>query len=114
MDLNKEVKFVIKPSGFIVCSICGKVFTNPVINVRCGHTFCLRCVEETGVTRDGQLIVRCPEDETECKASDLVVNRLDSKLHFRSTRLHSGRLTDGSGYKVVPMAAPGMNRRTKD
>jgi len=70
-----SIKFLKKPSNYIVCSVCRNVFTDPVINVKCGHTFCLQCIEEAGGNKDDQVIIRCPEDGTECKASELVINR---------------------------------------
>jgi late competence protein required for DNA uptake (superfamily II DNA/RNA helicase) len=76
--MESTVKFVKKPSNYIICAICRNVFTDPVINVKCGHTFCLRCIEGTGVRTDNELFIRCPEDGTECKASELVVNRYHS------------------------------------
>ena len=82
LPMETAIKFVKKPSSYIVCTICGKVFTDPVINVKCGHTFCLRCVEATGVRRNSQLFVRCPEDGNECKLSELVVNRYKADTYF--------------------------------
>ena len=69
------VKFVREPSSYIVCQLCKKVFTNPVINVKCGHTYCMSCLTKSSPTGDGISVVRCPEDGSECNVSELVLNR---------------------------------------
>jgi len=76
------VKFVTKPSSHIVCQLCKKVFTNPVINVKCGHTYCMTCVTKSSDTGDSASVVRCPEDGMECNVTELVQNRFNSVGSF--------------------------------
>ena len=68
-------KFVEEPSSYIVCQICKRVFTNPVINVKCGHTYCMTCLTKPSATGDCLSVVRCPEDGIECNVTELVLNR---------------------------------------
>lgn len=68
-------KFVREPSSHIVCHLCKKVFTNPVINVKCGHTYCKTCLTKLSSTGDGKSVVQCPEDGVECNITELVMNR---------------------------------------
>ena len=66
---SKPTKFVDEPPA-LLCPICKKIFREPVISVKCGHTFCRICIEET--IRDG---ATCPIDEQECDSGQLVLNR---------------------------------------
>ncbi|KAK3085995.1 hypothetical protein FSP39_011891 [Pinctada imbricata] len=54
-------------SPHLRCPICGKLYRDPVINIKCGHTFCRRCTLAS---------THCPEDGEHCNTSQLVVNRL--------------------------------------
>jgi len=72
---STAVKFVQEPSSYMVCQLCKKVFTNPVINVKCGHTYCQVCLTKPSATEDSVLVVRCPEDGVECSVTELVLNR---------------------------------------
>jgi len=69
------VRFVKEPSSFIVCKLCKRVFANPVINVKCGHTYCMTCLTKPSPVRDGISLVQCPEDGVECNVTELVLNR---------------------------------------
>lgn len=62
-------KFVEEPQA-LLCPVCHSIFKEPVISVKCGHTFCRRCVE--GMVRGG---VPCPLDEIDCDSGQLVLNR---------------------------------------
>jgi len=73
---SSAVRFVAEPSSYIVCQLCKKVFSNPVINVRCGHTYCMACLTKPSAAGDSLAVVRCPEDGVECNVTDLVLNRL--------------------------------------
>ena len=66
---GKPTKFVEEPSA-LLCPVCKKVFTEPVISVKCGHTFCRTCIEE--LIRNGR---NCPLDDQECDSNQLVLNR---------------------------------------
>jgi len=72
---STAVKFVEEPSSYIVCQICKRVFTNPVINVKCGHTYCMTCLTKPSAKGDSLSVVRCPEDGIECSVTELVLNR---------------------------------------
>ncbi|XP_013083890.1 E3 ubiquitin-protein ligase TRAF7-like isoform X1 [Biomphalaria glabrata] len=60
-------KFVVPPSSHLRCPICGGLYHDPVINIKCGHTFCKNCAFIT---------TYCPLDKSHCDTSQLVVNRL--------------------------------------
>ena len=66
----KPTKFTEKPSASLCCPVCNRVFGDPVISVKCGHTFCKQCIiqlaEENG---------KCPLDNVLCEGSNLVPNR---------------------------------------
>lgn len=66
---GKPTKFVEQPPA-LICPVCQGIFREPVISVKCGHTFCRACIEE--VIRNG---LTCPIDEQECDSSHLVLNR---------------------------------------
>nr|XP_006816455.1 PREDICTED: E3 ubiquitin-protein ligase TRAF7-like [Saccoglossus kowalevskii] len=64
--------FVLPPSSHLLCPICQKLFTDPVISVNCGHTFCRACI----LNRESEESTRsCPLDERNYEDKDLVVNR---------------------------------------
>ncbi|XP_077983339.1 uncharacterized protein LOC144438177 [Glandiceps talaboti] len=64
--------FVQPPSSHLLCPICHKLFTDPVISVNCGHTFCNACI----VNRETEESSRtCPLDKRSYEDKDLVVNR---------------------------------------
>ncbi|KAK3803306.1 hypothetical protein RRG08_021504 [Elysia crispata] len=60
-------KFADLPSPHLKCPICGGLYKDPVINIKCGHTFCRSCAFTT---------TRCPVDNSHCDTSQVVVNRL--------------------------------------
>lgn len=65
--LSPPTKFVQEPSSHLKCPVCGNVYQDPVINVKCGHTFCQRCASTSQT---------CPVDDSPCDADLLVLNRL--------------------------------------
>jgi len=79
---STAVKFVTEPSSYIVCQLCKQVFKNPVINVKCGHTYCMTCLTKSSATEDGLSLVRCPEDGIECNVTELVLNRFIISLFW--------------------------------
>jgi E3 ubiquitin-protein ligase TRAF7 len=66
---SKPTKFVEEPHA-LLCPVCGRVFSEPVISIKCGHTFCRGCI--VGMVKDGG---RCPVDKQECDSGQLVLNR---------------------------------------
>lgn len=66
---TKPTRFVEEPPA-LLCPVCGRVFSEPVISVTCGHTFCRECVG--ALIRDGR---RCPADGVACDSGQLVLNR---------------------------------------
>ncbi|KAH9502407.1 E3 ubiquitin-protein ligase traf7 [Bulinus truncatus] len=60
-------KFLQTPSSHLKCPVCGGLYRDPVINIKCGHTFCKSCAFTT---------TYCPLDSAHCDTSQLVVNRL--------------------------------------
>ncbi|RUS74673.1 hypothetical protein EGW08_017579 [Elysia chlorotica] len=66
-ETGAPTRFVDLPSPHLKCTICGGFYKDPVINIKCGHTFCRSCVFNT---------TRCPVDNSHCDSSQVVVNRL--------------------------------------
>ncbi|CAG2246921.1 RFWD1 [Mytilus edulis] len=54
-------------SSHLTCPICGRLYSEPVISIKCGHTFCKKCAFCTSI---------CPVDGNQCDTTQLVVNRL--------------------------------------
>ena len=69
MPSKQPTKYVSEPPP-LVCPVCKKVFSQPIISVKCGHTFCKHCIEE--LIRIGQT---CPLDDQSCDSGQLVLNR---------------------------------------
>ncbi|XP_041376472.1 E3 ubiquitin-protein ligase TRAF7-like isoform X2 [Gigantopelta aegis] len=68
MDHNDlPIKLTEEPNTHLKCPVCLNLYSDPVINVRCGHTFCRKCAFAT---------TKCPVDNTHCDTSQLVINRL--------------------------------------
>ncbi|XP_013393476.1 E3 ubiquitin-protein ligase TRAF7-like isoform X2 [Lingula anatina] len=57
-------------NSHLLCPLCKKLFTDPVISVVCGHTFCRACI--SGLQR-GETGAKCPIDER--TFTELVPNR---------------------------------------
>lgn len=66
---NKPTKFVDEPTA-LLCPVCKSVFSDPVISIKCGHTFCTSCIKS--LIESGQ---NCPVDDQNCDSGQLVVNR---------------------------------------
>ncbi|XP_059178051.1 E3 ubiquitin-protein ligase TRAF7-like isoform X2 [Physella acuta] len=60
-------KYIQTPSSYLLCPICGGLYRDPVINVKCGHTFCKSCIFS---------ITHCPIDNIHCDTNQYVINRL--------------------------------------
>lgn len=69
MPAKHPTKYVSEPSP-LLCPVCKKVFSEPIISVKCGHTFCRTCIEE--LIRNG---MTCPLDGQVCDSGQLVLNR---------------------------------------
>ena len=65
----KATKFVEEPPA-LICPICQRIFHEPVISIKCGHTFCRRCIESMAHSGNS-----CPIDNVTCDATQLVINR---------------------------------------
>nr|XP_022342955.1 E3 ubiquitin-protein ligase TRAF7-like isoform X1 [Crassostrea virginica] len=61
------ILLVNKLTPHFLCPVCGQLYRNPVINIKCGHTFCKNCASGCS---------RCPVDDEQCDSSQLIVNRL--------------------------------------
>ena len=66
---RKLTKFISEPPA-LVCPVCQRIFSEPVISVKCGHTFCRSCIENMVCSG-----TQCPIDGVECDTSQLVLNR---------------------------------------
>ncbi|XP_069112218.1 E3 ubiquitin-protein ligase TRAF7-like isoform X3 [Argopecten irradians] len=85
-----------EPSPHLKCTVCKKLYNEPVISVKCGHTFCSKCAFR---------ITRCPIDSQPCDTTQLVVNRIvvgqieDLLIHCRYgvIKTDNGFTTDPSG-----------------
>ena len=65
----RPTKYVSEPSP-LLCPVCKCVFQEPIISVKCGHTFCRSCIED--LIKGG---LRCPLDAQTCDSGQLVLNR---------------------------------------
>lgn len=72
MNTALPTKFVSQPSTSLFCSLCQKLFQDPVISIGCGHTFCRNCI-------DNRLLVMthltCPVDNVRIELNNIVPNR---------------------------------------
>lgn len=66
---KRPTKYVEEPLP-LLCPVCKKVFSEPIISVICGHTFCRECIEELIKNR-----MTCPLDGNICDSGQLVLNR---------------------------------------
>lgn len=66
-DEAEPVLLVNKLTPHFLCPVCGQLYRNPVINIKCGHTFCKNCASGCS---------QCPVDNEPCDAGQLIVNRL--------------------------------------
>ncbi|XP_062615981.1 E3 ubiquitin-protein ligase TRAF7-like isoform X1 [Saccostrea cucullata] len=66
-DDAEPILLVNKLTPHFLCPVCEQLYKNPVINIKCGHTFCKRCASGCS---------RCPVDNEPCDASQLILNRL--------------------------------------
>ncbi|XP_033754301.1 E3 ubiquitin-protein ligase TRAF7-like isoform X2 [Pecten maximus] len=90
------VLLVEEPSPHLKCTVCKHLYLDPVISVKCGHTFCRKCAFR---------ITRCPIDSQPCDTTQLVVNRIvvgqieDLLIHCRYgvTKTDGGFTSDPSG-----------------
>lgn len=69
MPAKQPTKYVSEPSP-LLCPVCKFVFREPIISVKCGHTFCRTCIED--LIRNG---MTCPLDSHTCDSGQLVLNR---------------------------------------
>ncbi|XP_065183160.1 E3 ubiquitin-protein ligase TRAF7-like [Sycon ciliatum] len=67
---GKPVKFVSPPLESQLCLFCKGVLQDPVLSIRCGHTFCRACCNKRMVNDSG----KCPVEETPFSSESLVVN----------------------------------------
>ncbi|XP_063439554.1 E3 ubiquitin-protein ligase TRAF7-like isoform X3 [Mytilus trossulus] len=72
MDISEPTKnlptvLADKLSSHLTCPICGRLYSEPVISIKCGHTFCKKCAFSAS---------NCPVDGNQCDTTQLVVNRL--------------------------------------
>ena len=109
MPSKQPTKYVSEPSP-LVCPVCKKVFSQPIISVKCGHTFCRTCIEE--LIRDGRT---CPLDDQACDSGQLVLNRAivgqleDLQIYCQHGLRPSGSPGGGSGqieYERDPEGCP--------
>uniref|UniRef100_A0A1I8GFH6 RING-type domain-containing protein n=1 Tax=Macrostomum lignano TaxID=282301 RepID=A0A1I8GFH6_9PLAT len=76
--------FTSQVKSFLLCRICRNVLRNPVLNKKCGHSFCFNCLSKT----DNEGYNACPEDPDSVPDADCVVpnrSREDglNELHLR-------------------------------
>ena len=65
-------KFVKLTNSHLTCSVCSNVYNEPVINVKCGHTFCRACVLKQSCENN---TTKCSVDGVTCDLDLLVVNK---------------------------------------
>ena len=69
MASKQPTKYVSEPPP-LLCPVCKCIFSEPIISVQCGHTFCRACIEE--LVGNG---MPCPLDQQNCDSGQLVLNR---------------------------------------
>lgn len=109
MPAKQPTKYVSEPSP-LLCPVCKGVFSEPIISVKCGHTFCRQCIE--GLIRNA---MTCPLDDQVCDSGQLVLNRAimgqlaDLQIHccygLRAVTAGSGGPEAGE-YEVDPGGCP--------
>ncbi|XP_071091952.1 E3 ubiquitin-protein ligase TRAF7-like isoform X1 [Haliotis cracherodii] len=93
-DVSVPTKIADEVSSHLHCPICKTLYRDPVINIRCGHTFCRKCAFST---------THCPVDNAHCDTSQLVINRLvvgqidDLRIFCRY-----GLIKDGDAWQEDP------------
>lgn len=68
MPTERPTKYAEEPSS-LLCPVCRRIFEEPIISVKCGHTFCRQCIED--LVRAGNM---CPLDGQACDSGKLVLN----------------------------------------
>ena len=68
MPTKRPTKYAEEPAP-LLCPVCKKIFEEPIISVKCGHTFCRQCIEN--LVNAGN---RCPLDGLACDSGQLVLN----------------------------------------
>ncbi|XP_075701368.1 uncharacterized protein LOC142665547 [Rhinoderma darwinii] len=67
----------------LTCSICLNIFTDPV-TLRCGHNFCLVCIDRVWETQEGLGVYSCPD----CRARFTVRPTLQGNVTLRNIAEH--------------------------
>jgi len=89
----KPTKFIEKPSSSLCCPVCKSVFCEPVISVKCGHTFCKQCIIKLANDNGN-----CPIDNVLCDSSSLVPNKaLEAQIDDLSIYCCHGVKSNDSG-----------------
>ena len=89
----KPTKFTEKPSTSLCCPVCKSVFGEPVISVKCGHTFCKQCIIKLANENRN-----CPIDNILCDSSSLVPNKaLEAQIDDLSIHCCHGIKSSDSG-----------------
>lgn len=68
MPVKRPTKYV-EERAPLLCPVCKRIFEEPIISVKCGHTFCRQCIED--LISAGN---RCPLDGHACDSGQLVLN----------------------------------------
>ena len=68
MAVERATRYVVEPAP-LLCPVCKKVFSEPIISVKCGHTFCKKCIESLMSVGSP-----CPVDGQDCNSGQLVTN----------------------------------------
>ena len=66
---GKYTKFIEEPTA-LLCPVCKRILREPVISIKCGHTFCTSCIEK--LISSGH---NCPLDGQTCDSGQLVLNK---------------------------------------
>ena len=74
------------------CPICGRLYFEPVISIKCGHTFCKKCAFSA---------THCPVDGNHCDTTQLVVNRF---VHLCSDHSHDKDMSLLTALRTQPQA----------
>lgn len=105
MSDKQPTKYVSEPPP-LLCPVCKNVFSEPIISVKCGHTFCRTCIED--LIRNA---MTCPLDDQACDSGQLVLNRaIMGQLADLQIHCCYGLLAVGNEYEVDPEGCPEVIR----
>ena len=74
-DLPFDDLVVGEINKLLICLKCKKIYSNPVLNISCGHTFCKHCFDFVLDQKSGSKTAKCHLDSKCCDFKALIINR---------------------------------------